>query len=76
MYGDKPYIVFGILLYEGLFGGAAYVNIFYRISVESAPRHKEFSMSVTTLVDSTGIMLAGFTSIPAHNALCKYFNRN
>ncbi|RWS17713.1 Battenin-like protein [Dinothrombium tinctorium] len=64
------YIVFGIILYEGLLGGAAYVNTFYRISVESSPRHKEFSMSVTTLADSTGIMLAGFTSIPAHNALC------
>ncbi|RWS31164.1 Battenin-like protein [Leptotrombidium deliense] len=72
------WIVFTIIFYEGLLGGAAYVNTFYRISVEvsealkALARHKQFSMSIASLGDSFGITLSGFTSIPVHNSLCRF----
>ncbi|XP_063220332.1 battenin isoform X2 [Bacillus rossius redtenbacheri] len=64
------WIVFAIVLWEGLLGGAAYVNTFYRISVEVPKEKREFSIGITTLSDAVGICLAGFISIPVHNILC------
>lgn len=64
------WIMFVIILYEGLLGGACYVNAFYRISKEVKPEHKEFSMGVASMADSCGIALAGVTALPVHNALC------
>lgn len=59
-----------LILFEGLLGGGAYVNTFYRVSEESAPHEKPFSMSIVSLADSLGITLAGFMAIPVHDALC------
>ncbi|XP_058971129.2 battenin [Pocillopora verrucosa] len=67
------WIMFLIVLYEGLLGGACYVNAFYRISQEVPPEHREFSMGVTSMADSCGIALAGATALPTHNALCTYW---
>lgn len=67
------WIMFLIVLYEGLLGGACYVNAFYRISQEVPPKHREFSMGVTSMADSCGIALAGATALPTHNALCTYW---
>ena len=64
-----------IVLWEGLLGGLAYVNTFYRIYNEITQRYKEYSLSVTTLSDSIGITLAGFTALPVHDALCKKFSK-
>lgn len=57
------WIIFAIIFYEGLLGGAGYVNSFYRISKEVDPRYKEFSMGVAAVADTIGISLAGVTSI-------------
>ncbi|XP_072026416.1 battenin-like [Amphiura filiformis] len=65
------WIMFLIVFFEGLLGGTAFVNTFYRISQESSPKDKEFSMGVTTISDSSGITLAALSAIPLHNALCK-----
>lgn len=67
-----PYfwIIIIIIIYEGLLGGAAYVNTFYKISQEIAPVHREFSMGVTSMADSAGITLAAFIAINAHNLIC------
>uniref|UniRef100_A0AC34FMB1 Uncharacterized protein n=1 Tax=Panagrolaimus sp. ES5 TaxID=591445 RepID=A0AC34FMB1_9BILA len=53
-----------------LFGGAAYGNTFHRIHKEVAPDIREFSMSATTLADSTGIVIAALSAIPLHNFIC------
>lgn len=64
------YIVVALVLWEGLLGGAAYVNTYYRISKEVAPENKQFSMGMTGFADSAGISLAGVFAILAHNAIC------
>jgi battenin len=68
------YVAIILILFEGLLGGAAYVNTFYIISQESEPRYKSFSMSITSLADSLGITLAALSSIPTHDALCPFVN--
>lgn len=56
------FIVFVIIFWEGLLGGAAYVNSFYNISIEVEPEFKEFSLGVASVADSMGITLSGLTS--------------
>ena len=65
-----------IILFEGLLGGAAYVNTFYRISSETIEREKAFAMSIVSLADSFGILLAGLIAIPVHDALCSINSQN
>ncbi|XP_061081287.1 battenin [Conger conger] len=63
-------VVFAIVAYEGLLGGAAYVNTFYFISKETGSREREFAMSTASVGDSFGITLSGLTAIPLHNYFC------
>uniref|UniRef100_A0A6M2DWD4 Battenin n=1 Tax=Xenopsylla cheopis TaxID=163159 RepID=A0A6M2DWD4_XENCH len=72
LYGYIPniWIVFAVVLWEGLLGGGAYVNTFYRMSHEIPVEERKFSMSITAIADSLGIALAGWIAIPTHNALC------
>ncbi|MBN3322142.1 CLN3 protein, partial [Atractosteus spatula] len=64
------WLLFAIVLYEGLLGGAAYVNTFNNVTKESADRHREFAMATASVGDSVGIALSGLTAIPLHNYLC------
>ncbi|XP_031727050.1 battenin [Anarrhichthys ocellatus] len=64
------WLVFVIVLYEGLLGGAAYVNTFYFISKETGDRHREFAMAAASVGDSLGIALAGITAFPVHRYFC------
>eukprot|EP00088_Acartia_fossae_P016176 TRINITY_DN1903_c0_g1_i7.p1 TRINITY_DN1903_c0_g1~~TRINITY_DN1903_c0_g1_i7.p1 ORF type:complete len:440 (+),score=40.78 TRINITY_DN1903_c0_g1_i7:24-1343(+) len=64
------WLIFLLIFWEGLLGGAAYVNTFYRISLESSAREKEFSLGVSSLADSGFIGLAGFVSIYLHTWIC------
>ncbi|KAL3053126.1 hypothetical protein OYC64_005622 [Pagothenia borchgrevinki] len=66
----NPWTVFAIILYEGLLGGAAYVNTFYFISKESEDRHREFAMAAASVGDSLGIALAGLAAFPVHRYFC------
>ncbi|ROL49430.1 Phosphoribosyl pyrophosphate synthase-associated protein 2 [Anabarilius grahami] len=59
-----PWVVFIIVLYEGLLGGAAYVNTFYFISKETAEREREFAMAAASVGDSLGIALSAAASFP------------
>lgn len=65
------WFIFVLTLWEGLLGGAAYVNTFYKISKDVPENRKQFSMSVTSLSDTIGITLAGIFALPAHNAICR-----
>lgn len=67
MFTPTVWIIFCLIFFEGLLGGGAYVNTFYRMSKEIPATRREFSMSVVTLSDSIGITAAGFLAMPAHN---------
>lgn len=64
------WIVVLVVFYEGLLGGSAYVNTFYRISQDVPARHREFSLRIASLADSAGIALAGAIALPVHDAMC------
>ncbi|XP_068606164.1 battenin [Brachionichthys hirsutus] len=66
----NAWVVFPIIFYEGLLGGASYVNIFYFISKESEDRHREFSLAAASVGDSLGIALAALASFPVHRYFC------
>ena len=44
--------------------------IIYRISEESEPRNKEFSLGLSSVADSTCIGVAGLTSLYLHKWIC------
>ncbi|KAF7646099.1 hypothetical protein LDENG_00193700 [Lucifuga dentata] len=66
----NAWLVFVIVLYEGLLGGAAYVNTFYLISKETADRQREFAMAAASVGDSLGIALSALTAFPVHQYFC------
>lgn len=66
----NAWLVFTIVLYEGLLGGAAYVNTFYFISKETEDRQREFAMAAASVGDSLGIALAGLAAFPVHKYFC------
>ena len=55
-----------------IFLGGCYVNAFNLVSIEVPKNVREFAIAITSIADSFGISLAGFTAIPVHNAICKY----
>ncbi|XP_041828376.1 battenin [Melanotaenia boesemani] len=64
------WFVFAVVLYEGLLGGAAYVNTFYFISTETEGRHREFAMAASSVGDSVGIAMAALAAFPVHSYFC------
>lgn len=67
----KISIVFAMIFIEGLQGGLAYVNTYYKMSRELPTSRKELGMNVVAISDSVGIILAGFLAIPTHNWICQ-----
>uniref|UniRef100_A0A4X2KNY0 Battenin n=1 Tax=Vombatus ursinus TaxID=29139 RepID=A0A4X2KNY0_VOMUR len=65
------YLVFLIILYEGCLGGAAYVNTFHRVAVETQDEHREFAMATACIADTLGISLSGALALPLHDFLCQ-----
>lgn len=57
------YIVWVIIVFEGLCGGAIYVNTFYLISQHFTGAEKEFCMGATSQAYGIGITLAGVSGI-------------
>jgi battenin len=66
MFTPSIWIIFGMIFFEGLLGGGAYVNTFYRMGKEIPATRREYSMSIVTLSDSIGITAAGFSAMPIH----------
>lgn len=54
-------IIYLLILWEGLIGGAAYVNSFHEISRTTHPKDREWALSVATVGDSIGVLLASVT---------------
>uniref|UniRef100_A0A3B3DI59 Battenin n=1 Tax=Oryzias melastigma TaxID=30732 RepID=A0A3B3DI59_ORYME len=66
----NAWLVFVIIFYEGLLGGAAYVNTFHFISKETESRHREFAMAAASVGDSFGIALAACAAFFVHRYFC------
>lgn len=66
------YIVFLVVFWEGLLGGAVYVNSFAEMLEKVPAADREFSLSVATVSDSAGICIAGLIGIPLEPWLCSY----
>jgi len=66
------YIVFAIVFWEGLLGGAVYVNCFAEILEKVPEEDREFSLGAATVSDSAGICVAGMIGIALEPRLCAY----
>ncbi|KAE9406551.1 batten's disease protein Cln3 [Gymnopus androsaceus JB14] len=74
--------VFFLISLEGICGGLAYVNAFYRVNqerpdpstahdMERAKQEKEFKIGSIGFADSSGILFASLLAVPTELALCK-----
>jgi len=66
------YLVFLVVFWEGLLGGAVYVNTFAEIMENVPAAEREFSLSATTVSDSGGICIASFVGMAMEVWLCRY----
>lgn len=60
---DKPFgsiwPLLAVIFYEGLLGGASYINTFVSVSEDVPKNRREFSMGAVSISDSFGVMVAG-----------------
>ncbi|OSD04986.1 batten's disease protein Cln3 [Trametes coccinea BRFM310] len=73
--------VFLLIAVEGICGGLAYVNVFYRINqerhdtpgmdAERAKQEREFKIGSIGLADSAGILMASLVAVPTEIELCR-----
>jgi len=66
------YFVFFIIFWEGLLGGAVYVNTFAEIMEVVPESEREFSLGATSVSDSGGICIAGFVGMMLEVWLCEW----
>jgi battenin len=64
------WIVFGIIFWEGLLGGAVYVNTFAEIMDKVPREEREFSLGATSVSDSAGICMASLIGMAIEGRLC------
>ncbi|KAK9457883.1 batten's disease protein Cln3 [Dipodascopsis uninucleata] len=66
------YIIMIIVFYEGLLGGAAYINTFLLVSESIPIEEREFAMGAVGISDSGGIVVAGTICLYVETFLCSY----
>ncbi|KAM7208185.1 Batten's disease protein Cln3 [Naviculisporaceae sp. PSN 640] len=66
------YLVFVVIFWEGLLGGAVYVNTFAEIMENVPLEEREFSLGATSVSDSGGICVAGFLGMVMEVWLCEW----
>ncbi|KAK0705650.1 batten's disease protein Cln3 [Lasiosphaeris hirsuta] len=66
------YLVFVVVFWEGLLGGAVYVNTFAEIMENVPVEEREFSLGATSVSDSGGICVAGFIGMAMEVSLCDW----
>ncbi|KAL1842462.1 hypothetical protein VTJ49DRAFT_5199 [Mycothermus thermophilus] len=66
------YLVFLVVFWEGLLGGAVYVNTFAEIMERVPPADREFSLGATSVSDSGGVCIAGFIGMALEVWLCRW----
>ncbi|KAF8153103.1 batten's disease protein Cln3 [Crassisporium funariophilum] len=76
------FLVFALISLEGVCGGLAYVNVFYRINheppdpnissnIEQTRQEREFKIGSIGFADSSGILFASLLAVPTEIQLCK-----
>lgn len=66
------YIIMLLVFYEGLLGGAAYVNTFMLIIDTIPEKDREFSLGATSMSDSGGIVISALIGLWLEPTLCNY----
>ncbi|KAK0642934.1 batten's disease protein Cln3 [Cercophora newfieldiana] len=66
------YLIFVVIFWEGLLGGAVYVNTFAEIMENVPVEEREFSLGATSVSDSGGISIAGFLGMAMEVWLCDW----
>ncbi|KAK9449686.1 CLN3 protein-domain-containing protein [Limtongia smithiae] len=66
------YLIFIIIFYEGLLGGAAYVNTFLEVADTVPLEDREFALGAVGVSDSGGVVLAGYLCLIIEPYLCAY----
>ncbi|CZR52586.1 probable Protein btn-1 [Phialocephala subalpina] len=64
------WLVFLVVLWEGLLGGAVYVNTFAEIMDKVPEGEREFSLGATSVSDSAGICIASLLGMVVEPWLC------
>jgi len=73
-------LVFVLISLEGICGGLAYVNVFYRVNQarpsssvdpERAKQEREFTIGSIGFADSLGILAASLLAVPTEIGLCR-----
>lgn len=72
MFIPNIWIVFLLILYEGLLGGAAYVNTFMSVSEDIENDEREFALGCVGISDSFGIVAAAGLSLWLEPSLCSF----
>ncbi|KAH6721792.1 batten's disease protein Cln3 [Leptodontidium sp. MPI-SDFR-AT-0119] len=65
------YLVFLVVFWEGLLGGAVYVNTFAEIMEKVPVGDREFSLGATSVSDSAGICIASLIGMVIEGRLCE-----
>lgn len=65
------YLVFLVVFWEGLLGGAVYVNTFAEIMERVPLSEREFSLGATSVSDSAGICIASLVGMAIERPLCE-----
>ncbi|EDO16456.1 hypothetical protein Kpol_1066p21 [Vanderwaltozyma polyspora DSM 70294] len=68
----SPIPIFILILYEGLLGGASYVNTFLNILEDVDDDNKEFALGAVSIADSLGILIAALIGLNLEPTLCKH----
>lgn len=66
------YLMFLLIFYEGLLGGASYVNTFMLITEEVPLKDREFALGTVSISDSMGIALSSLFGMYLETSLCNY----
>lgn len=62
-----------LIFWEGMVGGASYVNTYRRIATEMPPETRQFSMAMNSFADVLMITCAGLIAHPTHDYVCANF---
>jgi battenin len=66
------YLIFIIILYEGILGGLVYINAYHKASESLSISDREFGLGAISQADSGGVVVAAFLGIAIEMWLCKY----
>lgn len=64
------WIVIAVVFWEGLLGGAVYVNTFAAVAEGREGQEREWSLGAVTVSDSAGICVAGLVAMGVEKGVC------